>query len=248
MARRRVFKRRRFGSRIRRTYKRYRKFNRFYRKKRGHLRVSRIKIRRPFIADSAFLKFKYNVDEQFTPSGSGGIDWRVIRAGNPSDPDTANSIQPTGYDQWAQFYNRLRVVACKVTFSCTYSTAAVGYGRMYVWPSISSGFPSSWVTQHPEENPMVKSRKFVPLLTLGTERRKGRISYYMTAKKMFPTLATNSQDFGITYAGGAQTDPIYSWHFGCGFMSPAATPSTEFRSITVTYYVQCYDANHFDVS
>lgn len=249
--RRRRFKRR-FKRQFRRSFRRYRKFKRFYRKKRGHLRVTRLKIKRPIVPDTTFIKFKYNVDEVYTPTGNGSIDWRVIRCSNPADPDTAITNQPTGWDQWATFYNYYRVQACKIVFRHTMSQVVTTTGtfimpRIFIWPSIFSTFPAAYASgTHPQENPMVSSKTTTYLPSNTTNNKKLVLKKYMTTKKMYPLTSTANRDFDGVMT--STTDPTNVWYMACGFTCANASPANEQRSISVTYYVQMYKMNQITVS
>lgn len=103
----RGLKRRRFGV--------SRRFRRSFRR-RGHLRITKVKIRSPIITDKAVVKFVYTQNTELSVAASDlGATTTVFRGNSVYDPvfDTGGG-QPDGFDRWAPFYNKYRVMASKI--------------------------------------------------------------------------------------------------------------------------------------
>lgn len=90
-----------------------------------------------------------------------------VRCQNINDPSgTESNVQPLGYDQWAAFYNRAKVVSCKVTLTVhNASSKAIVYGLQYV-PENGDTALSPW--EHKAEAPGNIHRLLSPDVDHGT--------------------------------------------------------------------------------
>lgn len=234
---------RRLRRRVRRFVKRYKRYRRNNTRRFRRNKITTTRIRPILISDKLFVRLKYTIDEPYTPTGSGAITWRIIRANNPSDPDTVSAVQPTGWDQWSAFYQNYRVPAVKVdvTWSMNQDTLQTYY---YIMPSLTS-VPSTATTFNPEQQPWTRWKRVTNIVT-GQNPKTVRMSYFFRQKQMFPAITTYQSSFqGDT---GNTTGPLNVYYLALGTRANDATPGVELRSYTVTYYIQFFTRKQQDVS
>lgn len=199
---------------IRRTAKYYRKFKRYVRKKRGHLKITRAKIRPVVMADEVYCKLKYTERLLYTP----GVNftnwiWITYRANSLFDPNFAvGGGQPTGFDQWTNFFSKYRVTACKMTVHFHNSQTDTTYWALHA--TLASSPDTVFANYQPENLPNTRFTRTVPYIATSEIRGK-KLSMYMTTKKMYPNRDTKLEEgFSSDYS----TNPNLPWYFvfaGC---------------------------------
>lgn len=116
------------------------------------------------------MKVRLNYFELQSFTGTAGIaNDRVYNLNSIYDPYvTGTGHQPQGYDQWASFYGRYRVDACKAVVTFTGSTSGSGIivtvlgnndGAAINDPSVGAETPLAQTAHYAEGGPAVVLRK-----------------------------------------------------------------------------------------
>lgn len=131
-----------------------------------------------------------------------------VRCQNINDPTgTSSNQQPLGYDQWAAFYNRAKVVTCKVTFTVhNASSKAIVYGIQYV-PENGDSALSPW--QYKAESPGNINRLLSPDVDHGT------ISMIRRTKKDMNIKDLKDCDDVAIALDGTSTGPNRNTYLSC---------------------------------
>lgn len=244
---RRPMRRRRFfGRRIRRVFRRVsRRFARrrpFVKK----LRLTTSRMRTTPMPDKVFVKLRYWDTNVFTTAGgfSGDAVERTYRGNSVFDPDqTGGGHQPTGYDQWTGFYNQYRVLASSIRWTVyRISTAAGDLGIPFVFPDVTAATAVTIGTINPQEQAYFKYRHI--LANIAGNKGRGTVKNYMTTKKMFPGQNVTGTDFTALSTG----NPASQWYWNCGYNNSGAIETAVRFTCNITYWVVFFDRATLNVS
>jgi len=163
------------------------------------------------------------------------FDIHTFRASDLFDPDfSGGGHQPRGYDQWASFYGKTMVHACKIkaTFTSSRSDSS-GNCNVYLMPSLQSGFVPDWIAT--QEGRYGKATVIGPYVGGNVRTLNG----YMTTKRINGDINGLEQDqYGAVF-GNTPIDNWY-WHIGAETQDTSAINYVDV-SVVLTYYVELFD-------
>lgn len=177
-----------------------------------------------------------------TDTTTGGQTFQVF-ANALSDPMGALSttVQPSGLDQYTNFYNRYFVVAAKCTLTAFPRAAGTDTALFHIMPTMETQTEALWTTVSLTEQPFVSH-----CYQFATGGRDGvaKCKSYMTSHKISGGEYTkmNPDSVGTLVLGDA-TDPADYWYFTVrvrNFTAPT-TAVTGFAEIRVTQYALLYN-------
>lgn len=236
MAYGRRFKRRKLG---RRRFKRFGK-RRFFRG-RGRRTRGRPSIAKQtrIIKDATIVKLVFvQPFAQSLNTSTGTADW-YIRGNSVYDPQyTLGGAQPTGFDQWSQFYNNYKVYGSRAEISAR-TTDAGGYNDvllMTLTPQLAIS-ANSW--DDAIENPYCKL-KMLPNVYSGWPFK---MKNYMSTAKLFGI--SSKRDFSdAAFAATTSNNPANEWYWQFKVSTTLGTPTTDTVDISgylkITYYVKFF--------
>lgn len=186
--------------------------------------------------DRIILKLSYFDSFNFSlTAGVGGAE--VIRGNSCYDPDrTLTGHQPYGYDQWAAFYQRYRVlgsaIRCVPTAGSTDFTGSSNVScRLTVVPQIAGGATSG---NEILEQPYSRSRNVTYY-----NNAQGIIKHYMSTAKMWGARKSAVHD-EYDYSATTNANPANSWDWLI-YVTPGSNGTgTSYWAVDVkvTYYVE----------
>lgn len=102
--------------------RKFSKRKKHYRKKRRNYNV--VRLNRNPVALKTIVPMKYCQDITLNPGLAGAPDYYEFRANSIYDPDyTGVGHQPSGHDEWAQFYQHYNVIGSKISVNfASYTT------------------------------------------------------------------------------------------------------------------------------
>lgn len=212
------------------------------RQRRGNLRITSRRMPTLF-PDQMLVKLQaVTVWAYTTDTTTGGQTFHAY-ANSIADPmgNLSATIQPTGLDQYSNFYNRYYVFAAKLTLTAFPRPTGSDTGIFHVFPSMEVYSESNWATISLTEQPFVKH-----CYQFATGGRDGvsRLKSYMTTHKISggEYEKSNPNNQGVLELGDA-IDPTDKWYFivrARNFTSPtvAITGTAEIR---LTQYVALYN-------
>lgn len=183
-------------------------------------------------ADTAFIKMKYH---DHLSMASGSFPTHTFRLNSIFDPDvTITGHQPATHDQWALFYDRYRVMGCKVTVTANTDTSATtGQVRMFMNTSRESTAPGTPIIA--AESPYVTMWN-VANLTAG---RNISVSKYFSIKKLVGQRFINQRELSAQF--GANPIQGMFLHISATTATLAiGTISPDFF-VDIVYYVKLFD-------
>jgi len=190
------------------------------------------------VADRQRCKLKYVGQKLF--SATGLPQYYSFRGNDIFDTDVAlGGNQPSGYDQWAGFYNKYRVLACKADFTVNQFASTNGNVCQLVL------LPTTDYTGTVLQTIITNSQQPYAI-TKYTNVNQGagaiiRMRSYKSSAKMFGVTKDTVQN-DDPYAALINADPAETWEWVIGQvpMDGASTMSA-FMSFTITYYVEFFD-------
>lgn len=191
--------------------------------------------------DRIMVKLKYTETTALT--GAALFDYKY-RGNSIFDPEEGvGGGQPTGFDQWANFYNQYIVTASAIRVDIV-NTLASGSTSFIVVPTSES---TSLATNLDlvQNYPYAKSALLGPL---SSSRSTRRIKHYISTAKMYgknPRAIMDDDQFGaITTA-----NPVEQWHWHILAQSIDGTTNiTGTLQVEITFYVVFYDRRDLTAS
>lgn len=233
--RRRRFRRR--GGAYKRKRRIYR-FKRRYRKRSGQ-RIIHARQLSTIMADRQMVKMKCYFSFAMS-SGTGIWDTEIFTGNSTYDPLYAvGGDQPTGRDQWFQFYTRCCTLGSKIVVSYTTDSAATVDGcYVGILPSTVVGIVDG--THVPMEQPMCRYK-----MLGNTFSNKGivTVKQFCSTRKIFARGDIIQTDaFHESNAAGPGANNIWYWNvFAVNGKYAATTLPTIYCTATITYYVTFLD-------
>lgn len=218
---------------------RVRRYANQYRRRRMLSKPSTMLVKPLILPDTAFVKMSYTDTIAF--SGAVVYDHR-FRGNSIFDPDyTGTGSQPTGRDQWFEFYSSYCVIGSKVEISMDNRSQYAA--NFTVFPSNEN---LAVVGQDlPQTYPYMKN-KF--LAHDGNSQTLGKISTYMSTAKMYgktPQAILDCEDFASSFS----TDPQQQWFWHiCLQSTDDSTDAIADWTITITYYCKLFDRTNLSAS
>lgn len=193
--------------------------------------------------DKVLVKFKSSgIWEPDTDIITGGTTFGIV-ANSIFDPfgTFSSTEQPTGFDQWAGFYNRYFVNACKVTIHIYAPPNATNTqdGVYAIWPSANAVFAeSSFASRNMFEIQNVRWKQAQRTLSVPL-----RLTHYATTHKISGGHLSDTVDnaIGIIATSGG-TSPGEPWYMNVRFYN-LFEPTTLLSGramITVTQYATLF--------
>lgn len=195
------------------------------------------------VPDRTFIKLKYAevVDLNDAVGGVGAI--HVFRGNSILDPNyTGTGGQPTGRDEWFNFYNKYRVHSSKidVDFMAT-SSAIQGYTVLSVNPEIAVPL----ITQTATQTAMQPYNKWeINGVTVGNQAVT-RITNYMSTRKMYGENNIDQEYFAALFTANP-ANPWY-WRVQTTPVDGAST-SRVLALVNITYYVELFERANLPIS
>lgn len=194
--------------------------------------------------DQAYVKFKYRTIMNLV-AGVGNAYIIDNYSGNSLyDPyQTGIGDQPTGFDQWAAFYDSYHVTGSKLkilvnneTPSSIVAPNSPGHAILFtVFPSTAVYVSGSLTTRPPDEQPMAINKWMGSQFVNGSPSR-ARVKAYMTTNKMYAQPGTKvDQDFTALVSA----NPAKQWYWNLVFQdAQGATTDRLFVTgyVEITYY------------
>ncbi len=187
------------------------------------------------ISKKLFTKMRYFDEDVYTDQGGNFFGSHVFRGNSIQKPDfTATGHRAYGFDEWSQFYERYRVLACKIevwTFSVSASANTMGMTSIIASPT--STLPS-FTIQNLFEDPRYKVK------TLGNSAARP-ITYLRAYSKTTDVFGINKTAiWNEDYDSDVTTNPVREWFWHVFIeKDSASTPQKSFH-VRLTYYV-CWE-------
>lgn len=201
--------------RVRGISKRFRRT----RRSRGHLRPSKITIRRPIIADKAYVKLKYTSADDIGIEVNSVIPvlWN-FRANSCYDCDYTNTgHQPAGWDQWKVFWNEYRVVACKAKVRFLNNGNVPMNCIIIASDQVSQDTPNTWSIITPE---LIRELNFTRVKLIGgstTPWGCATMKHYMTTARITGKPLNQQDDLNAP----VNDNPSHTWFYQIGIQRVA---------------------------
>lgn len=199
----------------------------------SHKKLSTLSLKGPaVIPDRMNIKMKYSEVVNVSPAT---YSFQYCFRGNDIyDPNfTSTGTQPTGRDQWANFYKSYKVLGCKI--KVTYDSYNSGVGTIVtLLPSLGSTDYSSIDVNAMIRQPYSKTKM------LGTSSGINRavLQQYFSSKKLFGEVSLEQQ----AYDTAMGTSPTNVWFYVINAAtSDLGTSILGSFLYEITYYVQLSD-------
>lgn len=188
---------------------------RYRRKRRGRRRRGRRSRKGPskwnltrnqIFPDKLLVKLSYA--QVYSLNIGASSDQLVFRGNSCFDPEEAiGGNQPTGFDQWTDFYTEYRVFACKCKVRIVNLTAATGLNVTLMATRQANGSGSFLGSL---QQPYTKTR----FCGQPTGKDVVYLSNYMTTRKIWARPVKTEDNFiGLTGGSGVGTNPENQWYF-----------------------------------
>lgn len=241
----------------RKSYKRRapkrRSFKRRTFKRRGNrTKISCMRPKGLFLADTAMVKFKY-VENFAQTNATGNPNTHFVFAGNGlADPNLSNTgHQPLYFDQYGLMYKDYYVAGSKIKVE--FINTGPRPVMHSVIPSLDTFSNSTWLTRELDSQKYCKTRTTCPL---GSGSTKTIIQHYMTTDKIFGMKDRGrEEEWWATCQLGAQTNPItaslWYWSITNNLFTitdvTAGDVAVAIR-VTITYYAKLFGRVTVDAS
>ena len=182
------------------------------------------------VSDRMMIKMKYTT---FIDLGAVPAPRWFFRGNSINDPDqTGVGGQPTGHDEWSNFYNRYCVYSSKINVEyCNANSATTGNVLCNVVPLDDT---ASRTYDELATYPYARTKTLVPISGGGNPVR---LNNYMGTKKLF---ATNILD--DLYKAGFNSNPTRQFYWCVAADSMDGVTNVNINAkVTITYYVMLYD-------
>jgi len=187
------------------------------------------------VPDAIMVKLKYVSQIKIDTTSAFFYD-QIYRGNTLFDPDLTNvGHQPMGYDQWAAFYNRYRVLACAAKLNII--NEAAGPPCHVVFGPSTSATPYSGDLQEALEQPRAK---YVGPLEVAS-RRAHSMKHYMTTSEVFGVPAEAVKDEN-DYSAATSTSPNKIWYWHLSLVSTDVSSDLLITwNLELTYYCMFQD-------
>lgn len=225
------------------VYKKYprrykRRYGR-YRRKRQNRTVNRTNTMTG-IPDTNKIKLSYLAN---VTHSADVFNVKIIRANSLHDPDySLGGGQPTGFDQWASFYDRYKVTSSKCSVQVINQSADPVTGSVIcsVFPVIDPASASSNANKT-----QTQAYQRTKILTPSNAQGFVQINNFISTKKIYGDKTIND----IDYSAPITADPFKSWHWAI------TTQTSDFLSfhsvilrIKVTFWAELYERKYLPQS
>ncbi len=207
--------------------------------------VATLSIGHQIVPDRLLVALKYTAGIQLDSGGAGSIASHVFRGNSLFDPDfTGGGAQPTGFDQWAAFYERYRVRAS--SFKVYVRTETPGSSNTMtmgvIVPKTVTTLDTNFANSTGEPYAKVK------MVANQEAGYPSTIKSYISTKKILGLTKRESSD--VDYSALVTTNPLnqWFWHF---YIEDAITAGSNIKSkmyIELMYYTEFYKRKSLDRS
>lgn len=165
--------------------------------------------------DTAFVKFKWRYYVNWVSGVGDSYILNNFRGNSLYDPDqTGVGDQPTGFDQWMNFYDHYDVQGSKIKLTIDnkqYSAGVTPPLSMIVTIFPSTGYydPTVIGTQPPDKQPMAFSKILAPYNS-GNSYSRVKMRGYMTTNKMYGRRGTMEDE---DFHAALNTNPAKQWYW-----------------------------------
>lgn len=232
--------RKRGGAKVKRGGKR-----RFVRKskytKGGSGRV--LALRTLTVPDKLIVKLPYSMMRTF--GDPLGAETQIFNLNSIYDPDRSGvGHQPLGYDQWAAFYNRYRVIGVKVTVQAANYQSQCGATCAIIGTN-SAGLVLASDAIH-EQQHMTR----MVLSNSAGGKNSGTLSKYFSLSRItgVSDMTYRSSDQYAAQFGANPTETICGHIYWENLLAPGGQSSAGVARINVIYYVELFDRNTLSLS
>lgn len=218
-------KSRRYGRRRNTSRRSFKQFRR-----RGP-RVSRKRLRSVIVPDRLSVKLRYQTIEYRT-TGSGPAYVHIMSGNGPYDADQTHvGHQPTGWDQWSNFYNSYYVAASKISIEFQNLDASVPVIATLI-PSQNEWTTADLINKIPWEETNARS-KLIHVRDSGNSRLF--MKHYWTTNK---AMSTRASDIQSAMQASYNAVPASEWFWNLILQTHNGTDDLEIVYVVrVTYYV-----------
>jgi hypothetical protein len=194
-------------------------------------------MRSPIIADRVRCKLVYY--ERLVANATSGSLWQYQFVGNSCyDPNyTGTGGQPDGFDQYALFYGRYRVLASK--FSLMPANVGTGVANQAAVVYLEAR-PSS-TTASAITNVFSNPYHTFQIVNFSSNMGQRPLTRYMTEARIFGDNKSRVHTDDVLTAA-TSASPVLQWFWNIGLQSvDQATTVTGVMYCKVTYYVEFYE-------
>jgi len=199
----------------------------------------------PLCPPSMRVLLKYNFRVTWS-SSTGGLSLQVFSGNGCFDPDITNAgSQPLGFDQWAAFYNRYRVLASAIFADYISPDATTNDAqtiRVCLVPSASSTTFTNFEAAASE--PYAVSKFVNGVIPNGASRLSAMME---TAVFNGRTKQGVLDDDNLSAATTANPADLWYWHLYSSTVDPSASTSGDIIG-TVSYLVDFFDRSLLSLS
>lgn len=183
------------------------------------------------------MRVRLCYNERITSAGGGTVpivDF-VFRGNSPFDPQFAlGGGQPMGFDQWAAFYRKYRVIASKLVVKYSNNAAIEAFGY------VSAANTSAAYTDRSAMN----ERVYTKTVNIGTDTVQGvgEIEYYMPTN----VIRGGPSDLvrynpNLSALTTANCNEQWYWHVGAYGVGASVNNYDVNCDVSVYYYVEFFD-------
>jgi len=219
------------------------------RRARRNYRRNIVSVPRRTTPDKVFVKLKYFLIPQIitTPSASDAT-YKLISGNNLNSPEFTTD-QPTGYDQWSQFFTQFTVLASRVKIVCMSNATQVASSslpvRVALLPSQESniGSPGAITVAFTNQSALCMPHCRYKFTHNNADNGMKTLKGFMKTKTLFTNkdVVDDITMSGYTGAGGfSAAGPINEWFWYFNIYSPQTGGGAQTNGYIiwpeVTYY------------
>ncbi len=200
-------------------------------------RRAEIGIAKQICPDRMFVALTYTAGKGLDSGGAGSIASQVFRGNSLFDPDfTGTGAQPTGFDQWAAFYERYRVRGSSMTVRVRAEVDASStiFPMGVLLPKTVTTLDTNYADAAGE--PYARTK----MISNQEAGYPSTLKSYMTTTKILGLSKREAADVDYSALVGANPSKEWFWHF---YIEDAITAGLNIKSkvyFEVTYYCEFY--------
>lgn len=194
------------------------------------------------VPDKIIVKLPYS--ELVTFGDALGVQDYVFNLNSIYDPNrTGVGHQPLGYDQWAQFYNRYRVLGAKVVVQAN-NNATVGTTMSIIGNNSAGLILGSDATMEQQH-----MKRMVLSSGQGGKNAGTLVKYFSNARVTgVSNYVYRSSDQYQAQFGANPTEIIVAHLYQENLLAPGGQASGVIARVNITYYVELFDRNTLALS
>lgn len=197
------------------------------------------------VPDMTYTKLKYTSAVILSSTASGPGHY-IFRGNGPFDPDyPGTGAQPTGYDQWTQFYKVQRTLASSIRVVGRQDDPATSedFAMMVIQPRQDV---DSELSYFQVAGDAYTKTRMLPSVRGGYDCT---MRHYMTTRKMFGLTKAQSADNDYMSAINTTPELAWYWHIFVDNVTGGLIDEVHCRAfVEITYYIQFSDRRQLNQS